>query len=194
MLLTSEITIKVGANNCSYWRNLGYSFTIPNKGRGRKVELVVKIAHLKPKSNVRVECWCERCEKFYINRYSRNLQYCSTCCNHFSSLGNTHGKVNRGKLSKLRGSSHPKFNPNRSDFLHYQNKVRWLSEKTYKENIHTLNPEGKIRALCGVDGAYQLDHIISVKKGYELNMTPEELSDISNLQLLPWKVNRDKWK
>jgi len=60
---------------------------------------------------------------------------------------------------------------------------------TRQQDISILENYDKLRGLCGVEGAYQLDHIISVSVGYEQSISPEILGSISNLQIIPWKDN-----
>lgn len=51
------------------------------------------------------------------------------------------------------------------------------------------------RGVNGEEGAYTLDHIISIKKGFMEGYPPEEIGHISNLQMLPWMENIQKgWK
>lgn len=51
------------------------------------------------------------------------------------------------------------------------------------------------RGVNGQTGAYILDHIISIKKGFIENIHPEQIGDIKNLQMLPWEENIIKgWK
>ena len=51
------------------------------------------------------------------------------------------------------------------------------------------------RGVNGEEGAYTLDHIISIKKGFMESYPPEEIGHISNLQMLPWMENIQKgWK
>ncbi len=96
-------------------------------------------------------------------------------------------------LTHKTGEDHPNFNPNKDEFQKYVYEVRVLTEKTYNENIDIINPNGHKRTLCGVEGGYQLDHIISVKQGFDGGLEPEKIADISNLQMLPWEENRNKW-
>lgn len=95
--------------------------------------------------------------------------------------------------SKRIGASHPRWNKNKPAFKEYANKIRWLSEKTYLNNKSMINPNNYQRTICGVDGGYQLDHKISIKQGFKIGLSVEEMSALSNLQLLPWKMNRAKW-
>ena len=80
-----------------------------------------------------------------------------------------------------------------SDWEIYKLEVRRLTEKTYKEYKDEINPNNYNRVLCGEDG-YQLDHIISVYKGFNDNISADIIASKDNLQMLLWKDNRCKWK
>lgn len=95
-------------------------------------------------------------------------------------------------LKHFSGKDHPNWNPNKTKFKEYSSKVRILTEKNYENNIKILNPNNYKRTLCGIDGGYQLDHIKSIKYCFDNDISIEECSDIKNLQLLPWKLNRSK--
>lgn len=73
----------------------------------------------------------------------------------------------------------------------YYREVRLI---TKQQNISLLENFDKLRGLCGVEGAYQLDHVISVSKGYQDNISPDIIGSISNLQIVPWKINLLKSK
>lgn len=76
-----------------------------------------------------------------------------------------------------------------SAYKRYANRVHKLTQKIYEENKHIINPEGYERTLCGVEDGYQLDHIVPVRYGFDNNITPEELSKVDNLRMIPWKQN-----
>jgi len=51
------------------------------------------------------------------------------------------------------------------------------------------------RGVNGQDGAYTLDHRVSIKRGFIENIPPEEIGHIDNLQMLPWEENITKgWR
>lgn len=75
------------------------------------------------------------------------------------------------------------------EYKTYARKVHRLSGKVYNEHIDTINPNRYPRTLNGVEGGWQLDHIIPIKECYKQGKTPEEASDVSNLRMLPWKQN-----
>jgi 5-methylcytosine-specific restriction endonuclease McrA len=88
---------------------------------------------------------------------------------------------------------HPRWRTDRSEYSEYHAQVYSLTRRTYKNNKEVLNPLDLPFGRCGVDGAYQLDHKISIKRGYELGLSAESLAGVDNLQVLPWKENRTKW-
>jgi hypothetical protein len=63
---------------------------------------------------------------------------------------------------------------------------------TYKNPLNELEHWEK-RGRCGVDGAYQLDHIKSINWGWENGIPAETIAEWDNLRMIPWKDNRDKW-
>jgi hypothetical protein len=44
----------------------------------------------------------------------------------------------------------------------------------------------------GILGAYQIDHIIDIKFGFDNNIPEEEIADIKNLQFITWEENLKK--
>jgi hypothetical protein len=59
---------------------------------------------------------------------------------------------------------------------------------TYKHPLETLEHWDK-RGKCGVDGAFQLDHIISINEGWSNKIPAEEIAKWENLRMIPWKDN-----
>lgn len=80
-------------------------------------------------------------------------------------------------------------NVNSAEYKTYARKVHRLSGKTYTENIDIINPQRYTRTLCGVEGGWQLDHIIPIKECFLSGISPEEASAIDNLRMLPWREN-----
>jgi len=75
--------------------------------------------------------------------------------------------------------------------------------KAYKIDVWRITNQQPIqqlenfnrRGVNGQTGAYTLDHIISIKKGFIENTPPEQIGHIDNLQMLPWEENITKgWK
>ena len=64
---------------------------------------------------------------------------------------------------------------------------------TYGNDLSILENFDK-RGRCGVDGAYQIDHIMSINYGWENKVPPQEIGHIRNLKMIPWQENRKKGK
>lgn len=77
-----------------------------------------------------------------------------------------------------------------TDFRKYRLQVESI---TRQQPIHILKNYNKPRGKMGVKGAYQLDHIVSVHQGFHQNISADIIGNISNLQFIGWKENRDKW-
>ena len=80
-------------------------------------------------------------------------------------------------------------NVNSAEYKTYARKVHRLSGKTYTENIDIINPNRYTRTLCGVEGGWQLDHIIPIKECFMKGMSPEKAAEVGNLRILPWREN-----
>jgi hypothetical protein len=74
----------------------------------------------------------------------------------------------------------------------YTRKVRYLTELEYSKYHEEINPKNYPRTLCGVEGGYQLDHIIGIMECFKLGLSSEDAASKKNLQMLPWKDNLNK--
>lgn len=79
-----------------------------------------------------------------------------------------------------------------NEYKKYCRKVRFLTEKEYSKYHDIINPSKLPRTLCGVDGGYQLDHIMGVSDCFYSGVSVEECSSLKNLQLISWKENLNK--
>jgi len=59
---------------------------------------------------------------------------------------------------------------------------------TYQNPLDTLE-HWELRGRCGVEGAYQLDHIKSINWGWENGIEPEVIAEWDNLRMIPWRTN-----
>lgn len=85
-----------------------------------------------------------------------------------------------------------KRNYNKKDFEIYSRKVRYLTELEYSKYHKEINPKSLPRTLCGVDGGYQLDHIISIRESFVKKISCEDCASKNNLQMISWKENLNK--
>lgn len=80
-----------------------------------------------------------------------------------------------------------------ASFQRYRNRVTTRTQRVYELHKEEINPHNHPRGRCGVDGAWQLDHIISVKEGFEKQIPVDVISAKENLQMLPWLENIRKY-
>jgi len=153
------------------------------KAYGIKLPKGSKKGKPKPWQNKKEIRSCKYCDSAFEIIPSIRKIYCSRICSAIASKSNDKSYMQTEKYREKMRSPHT------SEFRRFRNRVTKLSEKTYQENIDIINPQRYNRTICGIENGYQLDHIISVKKCFELGMTAEEASKLENLQLLPWKTN-----
>jgi hypothetical protein len=189
MILTDKIDITI-TNQGKYWSSLGYG----THKHGTTISVFVK--DLPDNSNKKVECRCDECDSIFERQYQLlkrvDSHRCYQCAKKHNGQINGSADRARERSKSYLGPNHPRWNPNKTAFKAYSNKVRWLSEKEYLKHRELINPDNLPRTLCGIDEGYQLDHKISIKKAFDLNMPEETVAAIENLQLLPWQQNRSK--
>jgi len=90
------------------------------------------------------------------------------------------------------GQNSPRFlsEKDRSEWEYYRDKVRSLTEITYKNNKDIINPNGYKRGIID----YHLDHIIPLWHGFKNNIDPTLLSLPENLRMLLWSTNIKRHK
>jgi len=84
--------------------------------------------------------------------------------------------------------SFDEFINDRARFIYYKTRV---DEITKRQPLNILENSEK-RGHSGKNGAYHLDHIVSIKFGFDHNIPPEIIGDIKNLRFIPWKQNLAK--
>jgi 5-methylcytosine-specific restriction endonuclease McrA len=80
-----------------------------------------------------------------------------------------------------------------SDFRKYRNRVSTRTKKIYEQHKKEINPTNLLIGKCGVTGAHQIDHIISVRVGFEQGIPIEKISSKENLQIITWEENIKKY-
>ena len=65
---------------------------------------------------------------------------------------------------------------------------RHVARITNRQPLDTLNNFNN-RGMAGVDGAYHVDHKVSIKYGFENSIPPYIIGHICNLEMLPWRDN-----
>jgi hypothetical protein len=116
----------------------------------------------------------------------RNLVTKNTKC----GVCNKQTKIDRlNTSSKLRSVEFRKTADLWDDYRH---RVYMATRATYRKYKHLINPFDLPRGKAGTRGAYQLDHIKSVRWCFENYIPVKDCADCSNLQMLPWLDNLKK--
>lgn len=123
-------------------------------------------------------CLNQKCLQSFTVKPAMTKQYCSRSC--FVTVNNPGAK---GKGSRTIR------NPNRDAYKRYAGLVHALSQEIYEQYIDLINPNQYPRTLCGVEGGWQLDHIMPIKECFEKAIPAEQAASLNNLRMLPWKDN-----
>ena len=145
----------------------------------------------KPWQVTKIKMSCKVCKKLVdvVPCNFNTFKYCSKKCkfqcedyiNTLRSMDKSYMQTDQYRQSKRK--------PDTPEYRKYRNRVATLTKRTYNQYKDTINPEEYTRSIAGVVGGYHLDHIVSCREGFESSMTPEQISDVSNLQMLPWRDN-----
>lgn len=190
MIIDQTVKVKISSGNFRHFSELGYLLRKLERRNTNAQTIDVKIEHLKPSSNVRVNCVCDKCGSNFDKRVYQRTDFCNHCRAVKSAIGNTNGRFTKGStVPSMQGENHPRWNPNKSEkrkYTHECNKV------TKQFDLSVLPNSDKPRGLCGIEGVYQLDHIIPIQYGFENDISPEIIGHINNLQFIPWEENNSK--
>ena len=127
------------------------------------------------------------CRKFTAKYCSKNCMYISEeYHNILKNVDKSYMKSEQYRKTKSKEDT--------PEYRKFRNRVANLTEYVYNENMSKINPNNYMRTLAGIDGGYHLDHIISCREGFDKGYTPEQISDVTNLQMLPWRDNVVKGK
>lgn len=124
-----------------------------------------------------------------MNEAIRKNTICNSCAS-VKYLKAPKNWISKEQINKMRAT--------KAGFDSFEEYVENYPEKEmYKRNVWRLTYQNDLTVLenwdkrgrCGVKGAYQLDHIYPISKGYENKIPPEKLAQMDNLRMIPWKEN-----
>lgn len=205
MIINKSYLINITNRNVASFIALGYVCKTGDR-------CLVKLKDVPNKTNI--ECICDDCSLLYTVSKARlnetNSNYCKVhrwekysksrkeYWSDESTLevrqlrGLKISKIKKGvSVEKCRGSNNGNWNPNKSKQKEYYSKVRSFTLANFKKEIDKL-PNKNLSGKCGVEGAYQLDHKVSIKFGFDNNIPYEIIGHICNLEMIPWEKNRRK--
>lgn len=189
-IISEAVNVTMNGSNMSYYKALGYTEL-------KRFKVVSVLLRDLPKgSNIKVHCECDSCELKFDRSYeilmrdtAKGRVLCPTCRYVAAGKAVTESQTGQKRLSIL-GDKNPNYNPNKTEFYRY---CRAVTRATYaNRHIYSKWENFDKIGLCGVEGAYQLDHIMPKRYGFENGIPPEQIGDIQNLQIIPWLDNRIK--
>lgn len=144
---------------------------------------------------------CPKCNKdqFYkridlLSRATKMNTLCNSCAKTTYKIG-VMGGTTEEQRKKMRAT--------KAGFKNWEEYVEKYPKKqfykrevwkyTYNNNLTILENFHK-RGRCGISGAYQIDHIMSINYGWENGIPPQEIGELKNLKMIPWEENRRKGK
>lgn len=80
-----------------------------------------------------------------------------------------------------------------ADFGKYRNRVSYRTKRNYEVYKEQINPSNLSLGKAGIAGAHHIDHIVSVREGFEKGIPVEDIADPTNLQVIPWLDNIRKY-
>lgn len=167
--------LNIGTATASRWRKtLGVVL-----GRGSKK------GKPRPWQIKQEERFCLTCNKSFFVSPAKKKLYCSLSCS-TKNIDRSYMQTEEYR-NILKKDTTP-------EYTRYCNRVHRLSKKVYEQFKHEINPNNHPRGLAGEQGVYHLDHIVSIRYGFDNNILPEEVARKENLQMLPWKENISKGK
>ena len=133
-------------------------------------------------------------DKEHLKDGIRRNSVCTKCHN-FKWGCTWKGTINPNHIKKMRATkagfkSWKEYLQKYPKWKQYKAEVWRLTYANLRKNPPLENFDK--RGLCGVSGAYQIDHNISVRLGFDRNIHPMVIAEYNNLRMIPWRDNLRK--
>jgi len=128
----------------------------------------------------------KECGHAFKSKYGNLLNRDVTC-----PVCNTERK--REQYREFNEERHKESLSTKRGFEQYKQLVYKLTRENYQKHKKAINPKNHSRVLSGNEG-YHLDHIISVRNSFDLEVPAEICAHPKNLRMVEWKSNNKKWK
>lgn len=190
MILSKVVQVQA-RSRFRYWEQI-----LNRPGLSYRDVIEVRIEDLPLNSNIRVDVRCDQCGSTFDRQYQLitkrgDLPHVCRQCK-IVNTNNNNRIVQKGqKRPSMTGDRHPRWRVNKTERDLYIAEVRKFTRR-HKHVYSKWENFDKI-GRCGVSGAYQLDHIVSIRHGFLNGIHPSTIGDISNLQIITWEENRKKW-
>lgn len=129
-----------------------------------------------------------------------NQKYCNSVCYFSNRVSWNKGRT--GTQPKLLGENHPGIKKRMSVLnLTWNEYTDWRkNQKTYYREVWRITNQQPLQTLenfesrgrAGIEGAYHLDHIVSISEGFKKKIAPEIIGGMENLKFITWEDNLKK--
>jgi len=102
----------------------------------------------------------------------------------------TQDQINKMAATKAGYDSWEEYQANIPEFEKYRKQVWSITSKQPLEKLKNFEKRGRL----GVEGAFNIDHIYSIHKGFMTGIDPVIIGNIDNLRMIPWLENIKKHK
>lgn len=190
VIISKFVTIKP-RNHSKMWSTiLGYKVSYHDT-------VSVPIELMPKNSNKIVDAKCDLCGI----KFSRSIQLLNRTPTHacrkcsIKQVAIKNSEVQSG-ISRpwQRGDKHPRWTGKRKEFALYASRVHSITKSAKIRKIWSKWPNADKIGVCGTKGAYQLDHKVSIKYGFDNLIPPEIIASVKNLEIITWESNREKSK
>ena len=121
----------------------------------------------------------------YLNKHSKITIKCNICKSIFTQKAEAHRYHKQGCPTCHKNKLYEISVKNKTDFQIYKHIVEKMTEKTYRLNKSTINPNNYKRGHI----EYHIDHKYSISEGFKNNIPPYIISSLGNLQLIRYDDN-----
>lgn len=134
--------------------------------------------------------WCDACMRAYRGVYNAENRALVTVLFH-----NVFELLTRSEAMALsdweyrRGKAAPDLAGMERRYALLVRRISWCN---YRRHVELLNPDNHKIGRSGERGAWQLDHVAPVGHCFEAFVRPEVAAAVSNLQVVPWRVNQGR--
>lgn len=190
MIISKFVEVQI-RNHAKWWSEyLGKTLTYHDV-------ISVPVEQMPDNSNKKIECSCDECGAYFergiqlLRRVDKHL--CKACSRKDVGQKNV---IAQGGVPRpwQRGEKHHSWKGNKREFYLYAQRVHALTRAKHLKNIWSTWENADKIGKCGEEGAYQLDHKVSIAYGFYNHIPETVIASLNNLEIVTWESNRSKGK
>jgi len=139
---------------------------------------------------------CPKCNREQTYTRKESLTFAekqNAACHSCANRKIMNGRKRPEQSIQMKGKNNPNWRPRGKEYTKWQSYKLDVRNITRRQSLYLLENFDK-RGRAGISGAYQIDHIISISKGFRRKISAEVIGNIKNLRMIPWLDNIKKGK